>query len=428
MKRVPPASDYAAAIEYLYALKPTGAKFGVDRMAPFAAALGDPQQRIPFIHVAGTNGKGSVAAMLDSILRAAGWRTGLFTSPHLVNLGERVQVQREPLTSQEIVAYLRELRPVIDQLAKGNLDDRPSFFEIITAMAFLQFTRKNCDIAVLEVGLGGQLDATNIVVPEVSVITSIGRDHEEFLGEALEKIAVAKAGIIKTGRPVVVGRLPEEAECVIREIASAKNAPVISVVEEFGEDIAKYPQTSLEGDYQQWNAATATLAARALPPKWRITEEAIARGLRQVDWPGRWQRIRLGGRLAILDASHNAEGAQVLESNLSRLVEELGRRPVVITGVLGLNRAQPLIDVICRHAQEIHFVVPDQPRACTHAELTALVPGDFTGRVVRAAIDELFPAADVCTAGTANDVVVVTGSIYLLGEVLSRLASGKTPA
>ncbi|MEO6569445.1 MAG: cyanophycin synthetase, partial [Opitutaceae bacterium] len=252
-----------------------------------------------------------------------------------------------------------------------------------------------------------------------------GRDHEEYLGDSLEKIAAAKAGIIKSARPVVIGRLPEEAECVIREMASSKNSSVISVREEFGDDIAKYPGTNLEGNYQQWNAGTATLAARALPPKWRITEEVITRGLERVDWPGRWQRVRIGGRLVILDASHNPEGAQVLESNLARLVEETGRRSVVIAGVLGLNRARPLIDVICRYAQEIHFVVPHQPRACSHADLTALVPELFEGRVVRADIEQLFPTPDVCTAGSKHDVVVVTGSIYLLGEVLSRLAFGK---
>ena len=427
MKPLPGAPGYPAIAEALYRLKPTGAKFGIDRMRPLAAALGHPEQRISCIHVAGTNGKGSVSAMLEAILRAAGWRTGLYTSPHLVRLGERVQVQREILSETEIVNYWNELRPVMERLATANADDRPSFFELVTAMALLQFTRKPCDIAVIEVGLGGQLDATNIVVPEVSVITSIGRDHEEWLGSEIEKIAAAKAGIIKTGRPVVIGRLPEEAECVIREIAAEKNAPVISVVEQFGSDLGNYPATNLEGDYQRWNAATAALAARALAPKWKMNEAAITRGLQEVNWPGRWQRVQIGGRLAILDASHNPEGAQVLDTNLARLVAETGRRPVVIVGVLGLSRAQPLVEVICRHAKEIHFVVPDQPRACSHAELTALVPGDFTGTVVRATMADLFPAPGRCTAGESDDVLVVTGSIYVLGEVISRLASGDAP-
>lgn len=417
-----PVSDYAAAEEYLFSLKPRGTNFGIDRMKLLAAELGHPQRAVPAIHVAGTNGKGSVAAMLDAIFRAAGWRSGLYTSPHLVKVGERVQVERQILTDAELTGYVRELRPVAARIAAVNPDDQPSFFELMTAMAFLQFQRKGCEIGVFEVGLGGQLDATNVLMPEVSVITSIAKDHCELLGESLEQIASAKAGIIKPRRPVVIGRMPAEAECVIRDIAEAIEAPVISVAEEFGNDLANYPKTNLEGDYQRWNAATALLTARALPGRWRMSDDVIARGLVDVDWPGRWQRVRVGGRLLVLDASHNPEGAGVLETNLTQLIAETGRRPIVITGVLGLNRAGPLLETISRHAQEIHLVVPNQPRACSHAELLTLIPAGFKGRVVRATVDGLFPAPEVCTAGAADDVVVVTGSVYLLGEVMTQLA------
>jgi dihydrofolate synthase/folylpolyglutamate synthase len=417
-------AGFAAATAYLFGLKARGAKHGIDRMRLLSASLGNPERALPVVHVAGTNGKGSVSAMLDAILRAAGWRTGLYTSPHLVNLGERVQVDRQMLTADEIVAYTRELRPHADRIAAaGGADDQPSFFEWLTAMAVLQFTRRGCEVGVIEVGLGGRLDATNIVTPEVSVITSIGLDHSEFLGGELEQIAAEKAGIIKPGRPVVIGRMPPAAERVVREIAAARGAPLRSVREEFGDEPGGYPRTNLEGEYQRWNAATATLAARTLPPRWRIADAVIARGLGQVDWPGRWQRVRIGGRLAILDASHNPEGAQVLDHNLAQLVAETGRAPVVITGVLGAERAGPLIAVICRYAREVHFVVPSQPRACSHAELETLVPGDFRGRVVRATVAGLFPEGDICAAGGPADVVVVTGSIYLLGEVMARLAA-----
>ena len=418
-------ADYAAAADYLFAQKAHGAKFGVDRMALLAARLNHPERSVPCVHVAGTNGKGSVAAMLDAILHAAGWRTGLYTSPHLVKIGERVQVDRRMLSEAELVAYVRELRPLAEQLAAENADDQPAFFEFMTAMAFLEFTRKRCDVAVMEVGLGGRLDATNIVDPEVSVITSISLDHCEFLGDGIENIAGEKAGIIKPGRPVVMGRVPAAAERVIRATALARGAPLLSVTEHFGTDLENYPATNLEGDYQRWNAATAALAARALPPKWRIDDAAIASGLHHVDWPGRWQRVQLGGRLTILDASHNPEGAKVLDSNLSHLVTETGRAPVVITGVLGLSRARPLIETVCQHAREIHFVVPNQPRACTHAELESLVPATFRGRIVRSTVDGLFPTKDGCTAGGRDDVVVVTGSIYLLGEVMTRLAPSR---
>lgn len=414
-------AGHAAVTEWLFAQKAQGAKFGVDRMAALAAELGQPERAVPCLHVAGTNGKGSVAAMLDAILHAAGWRTGLFTSPHLVQLGERVQVDRTPLTLGEITRYVAELRPFAERLVRADVDLLPSFFELMTAMAFLQFTRKGCDVAVIEVGLGGRLDATNVVMPEVSIITSIAMDHCEILGDTLEKIAAEKAGIIKPERPVVLGRMPVAAEREIRRLAAERGSRVITVAENFGDDLARYPHTNLEGDYQRWNAATATLAARALAPRWKITEAAIARGLTHVDWPGRWQRVTLGGRLAILDASHNPEGAQVLDSNLAHLIAETGRAPIVITGVLGVARARPLIEVIARHAAEIHFVVPQQPRACSHAELETLVPSSYRGRVVRANVADLFPERDRCAAGGPDDVIVVTGSIYLLGEVMARL-------
>jgi dihydrofolate synthase/folylpolyglutamate synthase len=325
------------------------------------------------------------------------------------------------LAEREIVEFTRELKPVAEKTSANAPDDHPSFFEFMTAMAFLQFARKQCDISVIEVGLGGRLDATNIVTPEVGVITSIGVDHCEFLGAELRLIAAEKAGIIKPGRPVVMGRMPVEAEEVIQRIAAERNARVISVGGTFGDEIAAYPHTNLEGDYQRWNAATATLVARELGAKWKADEATIRRGLAQVDWPGRWQRVRIGGRLAVLDASHNPEGAQVLESNLTHLGAETGRAPVVITGALGAIRARPLLETIARFAREIHLVVPQQARACSHAELEALIPPTFRGRVVRATVEGLFPSAETCTAGGPDDVIVVTGSIYLLGEIMTRL-------
>lgn len=416
-------TDYASVADYLFGLKPRGTKLGVHRMRLLAAELGDPQFGLPVVHVAGTNGKGSVAAMLDSILRAAGWRVGLYTSPHLVHLGERVQVNRQPLSPSEIVGYVQELDPSADRIAaRIGEADRPSFFEFMTAMALLHFKRSRCDIAVMEVGLGGEFDATNIVDPEVSVITSVGLDHTEWLGPSIEHIARAKAGIIKSERPVVIGRMPGEAARTVREVAAVLGAPVTDVRDIFGDAIDSYPETRLAGRYQRWNAATATLAARRLDPRWNVTEERIAHGLWSVAWPGRWQRTRVGGRLLMLDASHNPEGASVLDENLGELVQETGRAPVVITGILGAERAGPLLASICRHAREVHLVVPAQPRACSLDELMANVPSGFRGRVVRSSVESLFPGGEVCTAGEPDDVVVVTGSIYLLGEVMTRLA------
>jgi dihydrofolate synthase/folylpolyglutamate synthase len=297
----------------------------------------------------------------------------------------------------------------------------------MTAMAFLQFSRRRCDVSIIEVGLGGRLDATNIVDPDVSVITSIGLDHCEMLGDTLEKIAAEKAGIIKPRRPVVMGRVPPGAGRVIREIAVRNGSPLVSVEDVFGDDIARYPATNCEGDYQRWNAATAYLAASLMPARWRLTDDLVRWALGRVEWPGRWQRVRLGGRLVILDASHNPEGAAVLDSSLRRLWEETGRKPVVVTGILGAARGRPLLEVIGRHAAEIHLVVPRQDRACGYAELESLVPPSFGGRVVRATVEGVFPGPDACVAGDPADPLVVTGSIYLLGEVLARLEPQRGP-
>lgn len=418
-------ADYASVTEYLYALKAGGVKFGIDRMRRLAATLGHPERTYPVIHVAGTNGKGSVSAMLDAILHAAGWRTGLYTSPHLVKLGERVQVDRRLLTEAEIVAYTNELRPLAAQAAASAADEHATFFEFMTAMAFLQFQRRRADIAIVEVGLGGRLDATNVVRPEITVITSIGLDHIAELGGTVELIAREKAGIIKPGRPVVMGRLPPEAERVVRGVAAVQGAPVHSVREVFGEDLAAYPATNLEGDYQRWNAATATLVARLLPAKWKLTGKIITRGLQQVNWPGRWQRTTLGGRALILDASHNPEGAQVLERNLQQLTTTTGRQPVIVAGALGEFRARALLEVVCRHAQEVHLVTPHQARASSFEEMLALVPAEMRGRTHRGTVEQLFPDARTCAAGGPGDTVVVTGSIYLLGEVLARIEPGR---
>lgn len=431
--------NYAAATDYLYALKTTGVRFGIDRMSRLAEALGHPERTYPVIHVAGTNGKGSVSAMLDAIFHAAGWRTGLYTSPHLVKLGERVQVDRRLLNEDAILAYTNELRPVAEELGRAGPDEHPSFFEFMTAMAFLQFQRKGAQIGIVEVGLGGRLDATNVVQPEVAVITSIGLDHTEQLGDRLELIAREKAGIIKPGRPVVIGRMPPEAETVIRDIATERGAPLHSVRTVYGEPIAGYPETILEGDYQRWNAATATLAAQVFRRSWSAPsfrafpqsalpppgDDAISRGLHHVSWPGRWQRTEIGGRLLILDASHNPEGARVLEANLIRLRAETGRKPVVVSGMLGAFRARPLLEVLARHAREIHLTPPHQSRASSYEELEACAPPAARNLLRRAEIEQVFPGPGHCTVGGPADVIVVTGSIYLIGEVLARIEPGR---
>lgn len=414
-------ADYAKVQDYLFSLKAKGIKYGIDRMESWLDALGHPERATPTIHITGTNGKGSTAAMLEAIFRTAGWCVGLYTSPHLVRLGERVQVNREILSEREITDFTKELKPLAEEVSRTSPDDHPSFFEFMTAMAFLQFARKKCDISLIEVGLGGRLDATNVVMPEVSVITSVSLDHCEMLGDTIEKIAMEKAGIIKPGRPVVIGLLPPAAEQVVREIAASRQSKVYSVREEFGREPNGFPATNLEGDYQRWNAATASLVAKIMPAHWILTDTIVTEGLQHVSWPGRWQRMSCAGRLLVLDASHNPEGAQVLDTNLRRLIAETGQHPVVVTGVLGAARARPLLETVCRHAREIHLVMPQQARACSFEELEALVPKQYNGIIKRTTVEAVFPGPGLCTVGGERDLVLVTGSIYLLGEVFARL-------
>lgn len=411
---------FAEVRDYLFALKSHGAKYGIDRMRVLVKRLGHPERRYPLVHVAGTNGKGSTTAMLEAIFRAGGYSTGMFTSPHLIYQGERVQVNREILPHASIVRYTNMLRPVARALAAEDPDLHPSFFEFMTAMAFLRFAEVPVDVALIETGLGGRLDATNVVEPDVTVITSIGLDHQEILGDNLEAIAWEKAGILKPGVPVVIGCLPAEAESVIRNRAETLGCAVYSVSEAFGDNIEDYPATRLVGDYQRINAATASLAARVLAKRLPLPDDAITEGLRMVEWAGRWDLHALLDREIILDATHNGEGSAHLDQNLAHLVARTGRKPVIITGTLGTARAHALLPIVAKWARRIHLVRPHQPRACSFEELEAALPNPCPP-VVRSSLAELFPTPGVCAEGEPGDTIVATGSIYLIGEIMDAL-------
>jgi dihydrofolate synthase/folylpolyglutamate synthase len=414
-------TSYEAVRAYLYGLKHRGALYGIDRMREFARHLGHPERTYPVIHVAGTNGKGSTCAMLEAICRAAGHRTGLFTSPHLVHQGERVQVDRHILTREEIVGYTQRLKPVAEAIEREHPDHHPSFFEFMTGMAFLRFAEERVGVAIIETGLGGRLDATNVVDPVLSVITSISLDHTEILGDSLEQIAFEKAGIIKPGKPVVMGLLPAEAERVVERVARERGCPLHKVSEAFGADEGHLPVTSLPGDYQRRNAATAALAARVIGDSLGISEKHIRQGLMHVNWAGRWERHVLADRAIILDATHNPEGALHLERNLQEFIRRNGYKPVILAGTLGLARARALIPVACRYASELHLLVPHQPRACSFAELKSEIPSTYPGPVFESTVRELFPAPGTCHAGEAGQELVATGSIYLIGEIMEAL-------
>ncbi|KAF0093690.1 MAG: dihydrofolate synthase / folylpolyglutamate synthase [Puniceicoccaceae bacterium 5H] len=419
--QTPDLSDYGAVQHYLYGLRHHGAKYGIDRMPPFLEALGNPHRRYPILHVAGTNGKGSTCAMLEAIYREAGYCTGLFTSPHLVYQGERVQVNRERLSHEGIADYTRQLQPIAQRLAEEDPDNHPSFFEFMTAMAFLRFAEAPVNVAMLETGLGGRLDATNVVDPALAILTSVSYDHTDILGDTLAKIAWEKAGIIKPGKPVVMGCLPEEAEAVVRQRAAELEAPLYSVRERFGSYEERYPETVLQGDFQRLNAAVATLAAEVLRAQFPVSDAQIRHGLMNVSWAGRWEKHSAGDRQVILDATHNPEGARFLDRQLSRLVRETGVQPVIAAGSLGDVRAKALMEVIARHAREIVLIRPHQPRACSFEALESAIPAGFAGPVRRAKVRDVFPAPGVCLLGDPGETVVMTGSIYLIGEAMEAL-------
>ena len=419
---MPDLSSYEAARDWLYSLKNRGSKYGIDRMVRFAEELGHPERNYPCIHVAGTNGKGSTCAMLERVFRDQGFRTGLSTSPHLVRQGERIQIDRRILKESQILGYVRELQQLAEGIAAEDPELHPSFFEFMTAMAFLHFAREKVDVAIVEVGLGGRLDATNVLLPEVSVITSIGLDHCEILGDTLEKIAREKGGIIKPGVPVVAGLLKPEAMAAIREISMERGCELFCVEDRFGKDLDAYPQTNLSGGYQRINAAIALTVVEVVASRFRLDTEKAKRSLLNIAWPGRWEERQLENRKIVFDVSHNSEGALWLEESLADLVARSGgAKPDVVMGVMGAYRAAALVPAAASFASSLTFVVPEQDRACGFEELSSFVPKAFSGEVAEATVADLFPRKGVCSRDVKTDrVLVVSGSIYLIGEIWDR--------
>jgi dihydrofolate synthase/folylpolyglutamate synthase len=404
-------------LRWLTGLRNLGSRLGVDRMRLLSARIGNPEHAQPCFHIAGTNGKGSTSAMIEAIQRAQGRRTGLYTSPHLVAIGERIQVDRTPLSDSAVVALAERLRPHYEAIRAEDPENAPTFFELITAAALLEFAERKVDVAILETGLGGRLDATNVCAPEVCVITSIGLDHQEYLGPTLAAIAAEKAGIIKPGVPCVVGEVPPEAEAVIVARAREVGAPLHFVRDRFA---AGLPATNLAGAHQRRNAGAALLACE-LATRLPIDDAKARTALRAVEWAGRWQEFRLiDGRRLIVDGSHNEEGIRAVAPLLAAL-----NAPTVIVGALGVDRARPLVAAAAKAACRLVLVRPDNERACSVEELAAHVPADFRGDVRRATVAELFPSPATC--GAEGETIVVLGSLYLVGEVLARLRGHGLP-
>ncbi len=419
-------SEFECMQNFLFELRNAGSKFSLERIEKLCRLLGNPQLKYSKIHIAGTNGKGSTCAVLESILRSSGLKTGMFTSPHLLYLGERVQVDRTPISKVDLLRLVAKIRKICDEnFSSEDEAEYPSFFEFMTAVAFLYFAEKNVDVAIIEVGLGGRLDSTNIITPDVCAITSIALDHTEFLGETIADIATEKAGIIKENVPVVLGSLPDDAVAVVEKIAKTRKSPVYKINDMYASK-ELFPKSSLEGSFQRFNAGVAVACVKILQKladKFScITERTISEGLATVVWQARWQKIRLSnGATLILDASHNPEGAEALENNLLDL-QKAGVNPVIAVGVLGEYRARALLKVISKYARKIALLVPNQPRALSFDVLEKFIDTDV--EVIKAKVSDIF-FNNICSLVDEGQTIVSTGSIYLAGEVLGALKSQK---
>lgn len=389
-----------------------GRKFDLATMERLLAALDDPHRACASVHVAGTNGKGSTAALVESAARAAGWRTGLYTSPHLQRLSERIRIGGEEIAPAELAAAATAVHAAAEGLVSGSdLPHAPAFFEVVTAMGFLAFARAGVELAVVEVGLGGRLDATNVLAPLLAIITPIGMDHEAFLGPDIATIAGEKAGIIKPGLAGVITapQVPEAMavlEARARQVGVELKAVDAAMVEQA-------PVTVLRGAHQHVNAAVAAAACRRLAAcGFAIPDEAIAAGFAGVRWPGRLERI-CDHPEVILDGAHNPMAARALAAYLDEYARS-HPEPVLIYGSMRDKALEEICELLFPRAAAVVFTAPAHPRALTPAAL-AHTYGPWARRFeIAPRYPQALAAARRLSQGGAP--IFVTGSLYLVGE------------
>jgi dihydrofolate synthase / folylpolyglutamate synthase len=411
---------YADSLRFLLSLGPElkTIKWDLQRIETLLDTLGNPHRASRFIHVAGTNGKGSTCAMMAAVLRASGLRTGLYTSPHLIDPRERIQIDGELISEEAWTEAFEAVHSAAEALlAREVIDTHPSFFETVTAMAFVAFAKAKLDIVVLEVGLGGRLDATNVVMPELSVITPIDFDHEAFLGSSVESIAAEKAGVIKPGRPAVFSAQRPEAMSVLERRALEVDAPVTLSsawrveeleINKFGSrftlvrDEAIPIHCPLAGEHQVENARTAVAALSVFG----IAAPVISKGIEETVWPGRLERVAEDPDI-ILDGAHNPAGARALAGYIGKFFRD---EPVrIVYGAMRDKAIDEVINTLFPLATEVVLTAPDQARALSPEALVAVAdhPKVRTAADVRAAIriSREYPMT-----------TFITGSLFLVGE------------
>lgn len=423
------------AVGYINTPRWQASRLGLERTVDLLNRMGRPQDRLRFVHVAGTNGKGSTCAYLDSILRCAGYRVGLFTSPYIETFEERIRVNGENISAED----LKEVTLFVKQHAEAieaETGDHPTEFELMTAVAFEHFARSACDIVVLEVGLGGRLDSTNVIdSPEVCVIARIGLDHTALLGNTLAGVAAEKAGILKPGASVVSWPQEPEAQASIEKAAVDKRCELC--VPDFSQLALKACEgeraslrtfvykgqsfkTKLLASYQPYNAALALEAAALLRARgWEISAEAMSEGLACAVWPGRFEVVAQRP-LTIVDGGHNPQGAAVLAKSLDDVF--CGRKAVFVMGVLADKDYAPMVRAVLSHAQAFYVYTPPNPRALFAADLAKCVEEESFGAISAVVCSSPAHAMNAAREQAGEDgLVVAFGSLYAIADLKSAL-------
>ncbi len=414
-------SDYSDTLAWLYGLEVERMDLKLERTT-LALRLGDdPQRQFPSVHIAGTNGKGSTAAILHAILSAAGYRVGLFTSPHLMDFCERIRIGTRWISRPEVVDTVGAIKSYLDPAGI-----RLTPFEMMTVLAFHIFAQARVDIAIAEVGLGGRLDATNVLTPLVSIITSIGLDHQQYLGSTLAEIACEKGGIIKPAVPVVLGKLDEESRDVLYRRARDQGSAILSYGQDFtlekdasgrycyGGKRSQYGdlQLSLNGKFQVYNAAVALASLECLQDSFPVTVAQMRAGLRSVHWPGRLAIVSTHP-FVILDGAHNVQAMEALLAELPDLAPN--RRPVFLFGVMRDKEWRPMVAALEQVAAEVVVTAVAQPRAEDPYTVQRAFSADCSVRTVEGAAEA---CRQLLHQVESQDVIVVCGSLFLVGEVL----------
>jgi dihydrofolate synthase/folylpolyglutamate synthase len=432
--------NYKSALQYLdtflnYEKIPapsyTPRSFNLKRMERLLKLLGNPQKKLPAIHIAGTKGKGSTAAFLASVLQEAGFKTGLYTSPHLADFRERIRIGKELISKKRVSKLIAEIKPEIEKLQKDSSLGLFTFFEVYTALSLLFFAQEKVDFAVLEVGMGGRLDATNVLNPLVSAITPISFDHTEVLGKTLSSIAREKAGIIKEKSLVITSPQKEEALKVIKEVCRKKKVRLFEVGKDLKIQNPKFNlhystfdlkgiffrykglKVSLLGEHQLINAACALGILELLHfHKVKIPEKAIRQGLRRVEWPGRLEVIQKKPFI-LLDGAQNEASAQALGKSIKEIFPH--KRLILLLGISQDKDIKGIGRVLCPLAEEVIATGVDNPRACSPFSLKEELK-EFSKKITPIlAVKEAFKYAKM--RATSDDLICVTGSLYLVGKV-----------